>query len=73
MVHPWEEIDLETYETHMSSADVFQLQTLNEITGQQLADYCPSAVAHTWRGRWKRYELPNGKEFLRLDFLKGLF
>lgn len=45
MVHPWEKIDLETYETHMSSDDLFQLQTLNEITGQQLADYSPSAVA----------------------------
>ncbi len=45
MSHPWEEIDLKTYETHMSSANVFQLQTLNKITEQQLADYAPATVA----------------------------
>jgi len=45
MSHPWEEIDLNTYETHMSSTDVFQLQTLNKITEQQLTDYNPSTIA----------------------------
>lgn len=45
MSHPWEEIDLKTYETHMSSTDVFQLQTLNKITEQQLTDYNPSTIA----------------------------
>lgn len=45
MSHPWEEINLNTYEIHMSSTDVFQLQTLNIITEQQLTDYNPSTVA----------------------------
>lgn len=45
MSHPWEKIDLKTYETHMSSTDVFQLQTLDTITEQQLTDYYPSTIA----------------------------
>lgn len=44
MNHPWDKIDLKTYETHMSSTDVFQLQTLNKITEQQLTDYNPSTI-----------------------------
>ncbi|MFW6306305.1 MAG: methyltransferase type 11, partial [Bacillota bacterium] len=39
MDNPWKEIDLNTYENHMKSNDVFQLQTLNAITGEQLSDY----------------------------------
>lgn len=45
MKHPWGEINLETYEAHMSSEKVYQLQTLNEITKQQLADYEHSKIA----------------------------
>ena len=45
MSHPWEKIDLNTYETHMSSTDVFQLQTLNKITEHQLTDFNPVTVA----------------------------
>ena len=45
MSHPWEDIDLDTYEAHMSSTDVFQIQTLNKITEHQLSDYNPSSVA----------------------------
>lgn len=32
MDNPWELIDLEIYEKHMSSDEVYQLQTLNLIT-----------------------------------------
>lgn len=39
MDNPWEKIDLSIYETHMSSDDVFQLQTLNSITEEQIKDY----------------------------------
>jgi len=45
MNNPWEKIDLDIYETHMSSDSVFQLQTLNEITRQQLTRYKHSKVA----------------------------
>lgn len=45
MSNPWQEIDLKIYEAHMSSASVFQLQTLNKITEMQLTDYSPSVVS----------------------------
>ena len=38
MSNPWQLIDLATYENHMSSDEVYQLQTLNEITKEQLQD-----------------------------------
>lgn len=38
MSNPWESIDLTIYEKHMSSAEVYQLQLLNKITGEQLMD-----------------------------------
>lgn len=44
MIHPWEKIDLNIYEAHMSSESVFQLQTLNRITKQQPYDYDASVV-----------------------------
>ncbi len=39
MKNPWEEIDLEIYEKHMSLGSVYQLQTLNEMTKAQLYIY----------------------------------
>jgi len=39
MNNPWEKIDLNIYEEHMSSDKVLQLQTLSSITKQQLNDY----------------------------------
>lgn len=39
MNNPWERIDLDIYETHMASNDVFQLQALNSITKEQITDY----------------------------------
>ncbi len=45
MVHPWEKIDLNTYEKHMSTAAVYQLQTLNKITEEQLTDYNSTTVS----------------------------
>lgn len=38
MSNPWESIELSIYEKHMSSDEVYQLQTLNEITKEQLRD-----------------------------------
>ncbi|MBZ9623799.1 class I SAM-dependent methyltransferase [Clostridium sp. FP2] len=38
MSNPWQLIDFATYENHMSSDEVYQLQTLNEITKEQLQD-----------------------------------
>jgi len=38
MSNPWQLIDLATYENHMSSDEVYQLQTLNQITKEQLQD-----------------------------------
>lgn len=45
MNNPWEEIDLNMYETHMSLDKLLQLQTLNSITKYQLNDYEHSSVA----------------------------
>lgn len=39
MVNPWEEIDLNTYEKHMSSESVYQLQALNRIMKDQFYHY----------------------------------
>jgi len=44
MINPWEQIDLNTYELHMSSNSVLQLQMLNNITKQQLSDYIHNNV-----------------------------
>lgn len=38
MSNPWQLIDFATYENHMSSDEVYQLQTLNQITKEQLQD-----------------------------------
>ena len=43
-MNPWESIALEDYETHMRSASVFQLQTLNMIMADQMS-YRPWTVA----------------------------
>ncbi len=37
-MNPWEKIALSDYENHMSLGSVYQLQTLNEIMGGQIAD-----------------------------------
>ena len=39
MGNPWEEIDLNDYENHMSLDSVFQLQTLNEMMKEQFYTY----------------------------------
>ena len=38
MKNPWEKIDLEVYEKHMSHDNVYQLQKLNEIMKEQFQD-----------------------------------
>lgn len=44
MNNPWELIDIEAYEKHMSSSEVYQLQMLNSITREQLQDNDQSLV-----------------------------
>lgn len=39
MNNPWEDIDLEDYEKHMSLASVFQLQTMNRMMKEQFYSY----------------------------------
>lgn len=39
MTNPWEEINLNAYEKHMSLESVFQLQTLNKIMKEQFYSY----------------------------------
>lgn len=39
MNNPWESIDLDSYEKHMSLANVYQLQALNEIMKSQFTAY----------------------------------
>ena len=39
MNNPWEEIDLSTYEKHMSLDSVFQLQTMNKMMKDQFYNY----------------------------------
>lgn len=44
MNNPWEEIDLNDYEKHMSLDSVFQLQTLNKMMKQQFNSYAVKSV-----------------------------
>ena len=39
MKNPWEEINLNDYENHMSLDSVYQLQTMNEMMKEQLNEY----------------------------------
>lgn len=39
MSNPWEEIDLEDYESHMRLDSVFQLQTMNQMMNEQFYTY----------------------------------
>lgn len=43
-MHPWEEIDLNDYERHMSLNSVFQLQAMNEMMRAQFSAYPVSSV-----------------------------
>lgn len=40
MTNPWEDIDLDSYEKHMSLGNVFQLQALNKMMKEQFYS-CP--------------------------------
>lgn len=44
MANPWEEIDLDDYENHMSLDNVFQLQTMNEMMKAQFYTYPVNSV-----------------------------
>lgn len=39
MTNPWEDIDLDSYEKHMSLGNVFQLQALNKMMKEQFYSY----------------------------------
>lgn len=39
MSNPWEEIDLNDYESHMSLASVYQLQAMNQMMKEQFYAY----------------------------------
>lgn len=44
-MHPWETVPLSEYEAHMSLDEVYQLQTLDDITRRQLDAYDVHSVA----------------------------
>lgn len=44
MSNPWEEIDLNDYENHMSLSSVFQLQTMNQMMKEQFYTYPVKSV-----------------------------
>lgn len=44
MSNPWEEIDLNDYENHMSLENVFQLQTMNQMMKEQFYTYPVKSV-----------------------------
>ncbi len=76
MANPWEKIELNIYETHMQSENVYQLQTLSDITKQQLNDYASTNVVimgitggngldHIDTGRTKKvYGIDINREYL---------
>lgn len=43
-MNPWENIELDDYESHMSLSSVFQLQKLDDMMKRQLNDYSVSTV-----------------------------
>lgn len=44
MGNPWEEIDLNDYENHMSLENVYQLQTMNQMMKEQFCEYNVNSV-----------------------------
>lgn len=44
MTNPWQEIDLNDYESHMSLDSVFQLQAMNEMMKEQFSAYPAESV-----------------------------
>lgn len=44
MKNPWTEIKIDDYENHMSSDNVYQLQTMNSIMKKQFSDYQINSV-----------------------------
>lgn len=53
-MNPWEEINLDDYEKHMSLDSVKQLQAMNEIGYRSI--------------KADEYLLPNGKKLILLDY-----
>ena len=79
MSNPWEEISLNDYENHMSLDSVKQLQIMNSIMKEQFEHHQmdeKSLLTKMQEIGYKdilqaRIPLPNGKAFIRMDFLKG--
>lgn len=44
MTNPWEDIDLNSYEKHMSLGNVFQLQALNKMMKEQFYSYSIKSI-----------------------------
>ncbi len=44
MTNPWEDIDLNSYEKHMSLGNVFQLQALNKMMREQFYSYSIKSI-----------------------------
>ncbi len=44
MYNPWEEIDLNDYENHMSLGSIYQLQTMNQMMREQFCEYNVNSV-----------------------------
>lgn len=44
MSNPWQEIKLDDYENHMSLENVYQLQVLNEMMGEQFSAYDATSI-----------------------------
>ena len=44
MKNPWIDIDLDSYENHMSLENVFQLQTLNQMMKEQFSLYDAESI-----------------------------
>lgn len=44
MNNPWENIDIEDYENHMSLDSVFQLQTMNQMMKEQFYTYSIKSI-----------------------------
>ena len=62
MSNPWEEIDLNDYENHMSLSSVFQLQTMNQMMKEQFYTY-PHDIRHSrreWIGTYRQTDFRQG-------------
>ena len=62
MKNPWEKLDLEIYESHMSLSTVSQLQLLNKIMKSQFYSYKIDSIG-IWGGGGKGLEYISCNKF----------